>query len=61
MRGTRAKAIRRHVRTRYPFLSTDSLYMKRGDGVIVLAQQCQRALTQAIKRRYKRKVSYGMV
>lgn len=59
MRGKLAKRIRRTIRNKYKFLSDENLYVRRPDGVLMLAQQCKRALYQATKRTIKRRKQYG--
>ena len=55
MRGTKAKAIRRFVKERFPFLSETPLYMKgpHGEAQVILAEQCQRKIVKQTKRTYK--------
>jgi len=52
MRGILAKRIRKHVRTKYPFLSATPVYIKRWDGVVLLHQTCMRRLSQDMKHNY---------
>jgi len=54
MRGTKAKAIRRYVRETYPYLSVDNLHQADERGTIKLAPMCRRALSQHMKRQYKK-------
>lgn len=55
MRGSKAKAIRKYVREKFPFLSAKPLYeLNEMSGNTVLAQQCQRHVSQRIKTSYKR-------
>jgi hypothetical protein len=55
MRGTKAKAIRRFVKERFPFLSETPLYMRgpHAEDQVILASQCQRKLVKETKRSYK--------
>jgi hypothetical protein len=55
MRGKKAKAMRRYTRERFPFLSQEAIYRlgEYGTQTVVLAEQCQRAVYQKIKRSYK--------
>ena len=55
MRGTKAKAMRKYVRTTFPMLSAAPLYRLAGYGTqtAVLTPQCQRSMYQRIKRAYK--------
>lgn len=55
MRGKLAKRIRNYVKRTYKFLSDTPLYMQRANGQIYLAQQCKRAISQAMKRQYARR------
>lgn len=59
MRGKLAKRLRKHVATRYKFLADQTLYMRSALGTITLAQQCKRAIYQAMKRTYKKRRYYG--
>ena len=54
MRGTVAKRIRSYVAENYKFLPEDPVYRVLPRGTIVLAQ-CQRGLSQYMKRNYKRR------
>lgn len=56
MRGTKAKAMRRYVRERFPFLSATTLYRKglHGFSQAVVAPECQRAVYLKTKSAYKR-------
>lgn len=54
MRGTKAKAIRRHVAKTYPYLPDESLYQVSEVGVRTLTSMCRRALSQHMKRQYVR-------
>lgn len=53
MRGSLAKKMRKHIAKKYPFLVPDAQYVKRWDGVILLATTCRRKYTQEMKRNYK--------
>lgn len=55
MRGSKAKAMRKYVRTQFPFLSAAPLYSLAayGTSTAVLTPQCQRSMYQKIKRAYK--------
>lgn len=62
MRGRLAKAIRRHVRTMYPFMSTAPMYRQEYEGgTVTLDPRCQRQLTQHMKRKYIKERYYGNV
>lgn len=56
MRGKLAKRIRKHVRTKYKFMSAEPLYRKhRVTGQLRLSEHCQRILVQHMKKEYKRR------
>lgn len=59
MRGSLAKRLRAHVARRYAFLSEVPLYRQRASGNVTLATQCRRAVYQAVKRNYKKRVHDG--
>lgn len=62
MRGTLAKRIRKFVRKEYSFLLPEPTYIRnRHTGRIQLAQQCQRALVQHMKRTYKKRKTNGEI
>ena len=55
MRGVKAKAMRRYVKERFPFLSASPLYRigRYGTVQVVLAEQCQRSMYKLVKKAYK--------